>query len=451
MENVQQTLKVDNSIKGIILLTLPISISRLIPELNLLFNSIFLGHLGTKELAQSALTGVYYLIFAAIGYGVTNSILSMISKQAGENERFNIISTVRHGYIVSLGLFLIGIFFTFVFLKPTLYAVGIDKLDADIVYSFSAIRIWGLPFLFAYQLSNSYLICIQETKWLLIGSIVESLANIIFDYWFIFGGFGIQSMGFNGAAYASVLSEIIGFSTVLFVIFYKKFSLKYDIPTKWKYTKSLLIEVLKQASPLMVQFAISIIAWWIFYIILNRNYSYEDQAASQTMRNLFGISGVFSWAFGSTTNTMISNLIGQKKYVEIFPTLRKILAISLSGMFAFIVLINIFPEFVFFIFGQKQAFLNVGTSILRVVSCAMLLLTAGCIFLNATVATGQSMYPLISETFAITFYLIYVVIVAEILQLPSYVAWMSEWIYWSTILFLSYYFFSKWHGKQRLN
>ncbi|MBK9689105.1 MAG: hypothetical protein IPO65_15645 [Saprospiraceae bacterium] len=94
-------LKVDTSVKGIILLTLPISLARLVPELNFLFNAIFLGHLGTKELAYAALTGVYYLIFAAMGYGLSNAILSMISRQAGENNRINIINTLRHGYIVA--------------------------------------------------------------------------------------------------------------------------------------------------------------------------------------------------------------------------------------------------------------------------------------------------------------------------------------------------------------
>ena len=36
-----ESLKADTTVKGIILLTLPISLARLVPELNFLFNAIF--------------------------------------------------------------------------------------------------------------------------------------------------------------------------------------------------------------------------------------------------------------------------------------------------------------------------------------------------------------------------------------------------------------------------
>lgn len=37
------------------------------------------------------------------------------------------------------------------------------------------------------------------------------------------------------------------------------------------------------------------------------------KAISNTMRNIFGITGMFVWSFAATSNNMVSNLIGQKK------------------------------------------------------------------------------------------------------------------------------------------
>ena len=34
---------------------------------------------------------------------------------------------------------------------------------------------------------------------------------------------------------------------------------------------------------------------------------------SNAMRNVFGFVGVFVWAFASTSNVMVSNLIGHEK------------------------------------------------------------------------------------------------------------------------------------------
>ncbi len=38
---------------------------------------------------------------------------------------------------------------------------------------------------------------------------------------------------------------------------------------------------------------------------------------SNTMRNILGLSGIVTWAFGSTTNAMVSNIIGQGKQEQV--------------------------------------------------------------------------------------------------------------------------------------
>ncbi|MBK9044380.1 MAG: hypothetical protein IPN97_14605 [Saprospiraceae bacterium] len=43
---------------------------------------------------------------------------------------------------------------------------------------------------------------------------------------------------------------------------------------------------------MMGQYAISTFAWWIFFILVNRNYNETEQGVSQVMRNLFGLSGI---------------------------------------------------------------------------------------------------------------------------------------------------------------
>ena len=74
--------------------------------------------------------------------------------------------------------------------------------------------------------------------------------------------------------------------------------------------------------------------------IRDRNYTYDEQAVSQSMRNLFGLGGVFSWAFGSSANTILSNLIGQGRQDEIFKIIGKMCYISVSGMTVFVLILN---------------------------------------------------------------------------------------------------------------
>jgi putative MATE family efflux protein len=432
------SLKVDTSIKGIILLTLPISLAKLIPELNYLFNAAFLGHLGSKELALAGITGVYYLIFSAIGYGLNNALLAIMSRRAGEENRNEIFSTLWHGLIVAILLASVFIVTTWAFVYPVMRWAGVESDGAKLAGNFLNVRIFGLLFLYSLQMQNAFLISLQQTRYLVVIAIVQSAVNLFLDYGLIFGHFGLPSMGFYGAAYASVISEFIGMITVMAIIFGLNLAKRFGIRANFNVRLKTLKLVFSQGFPLMSQLAISTASWWVFFILVSRNYTYEEQAVTQTMRNLFGLGGVFSWAFGSSANTILSNLIGQGRQEEIFKIIRKLTVISVSGMCIFVCILNIYPELFFNIFGQSSGFIASGIGPLRVVSIAMVMLCVGVIWLNAVVATGKTKVVFWIEFYGIVAYLVYVWYVIEIMKCHLSVAWMSEWVYWILLFALSY-------------
>ncbi len=448
MASTSTSLKVDTSIKGIILLTLPISMAKLIPELNYLINAAFLGHMGTKELSLVGITGVYYLIFSAIGYGLNNALLSIMSRRAGEDSRNEIFSSLWHGVIIGLILAVLFTSVTWTFVLPVMLWSGIDQEGAHIASGFLDIRILGLFFLYSLQMQNAFLISIQKTRFLIIIAIIQSSTNLLLDYTMIFGHFGFPEMGFNGAAYASVISEAVGMFTVFTIIILMKIKKNFGITPDFSLYFSKLKLVFTQGLPLMSQLAISTGAWWVFFILVSRNYNDEDQAISQTMRNLFGLGGVFSWAFGSSANTIISNLIGQGKEKEMFSVLKKMVTISVVGMSILVLFLNLFPGTFLGLFGQKEGFIDSGTSTLRIVSSAMIILCVGVIWLNAVVATGKTQVVFWIEVAGIVSYLIYVWIVIEVMKMSIEAAWMSEWIYW-IVLFLPSYFYLKYGNWQQ--
>jgi multidrug resistance protein, MATE family len=441
------SLKVDTSFKGIILLTLPISMAKLIPELNYLFNAAFLGHIGNKELALAGITGVYYLIFSAIGYGLNNALLAIMSRRAGEENRNEIFSTLWHGMLVALGLAVLFIFFTHIFVHPLMLWAGIESNGAELAGGFLNIRIFGLLFLYSLQMQNAFLISLQQTRYLVLIAIIQSGVNLLLDYGLIFGHFGLPALGFDGAAYASVISEFIGMLTVAGILYGLRIKSRFGIQAVFNIHIKTLKLVFKQGFPLMSQLAISTGAWWVFFILVSRNYTYDEQAISQSMRNLFGLGGVFSWAFGSSANTILSNLIGQGRQDQIFIIIRKMCFISVGGMTVLVLLLNIFPNIFLGLFGQGGDFITSGTGPLRIVSTAMIILCVGVIWLNAVVATGKTQIVFWIEFGGIAAYLIYVWIVIEELKLGLSVAWMSEWVYW-VLLFIPSYLYLK-YGNWR--
>lgn len=447
----QQSLKVDTTIKGILWLTIPISLSKLVPELNYLFNAVFLSRLGVRELGLAGLVGVYYLIFSAMGYGLNNALLSIMSRRAGEDNRGAIFMTLWHGLFVGTVLAVITIGATHFFIEDILISTGVSHENARMAADFLKIRMWGLLFLFSFQMQNAYLVSLQNSKYLMVGALVAAFSNVILDYTLIFGKYGFPELGFNGAAYASVISEFLGMITVMFVIYVSGISKKYQIVYHWKIYRKTIMLVLKQAWPLMGQYAISTWAWWVFFILVNRNYTETEQGVSQVMRNLFGLSGVFTWAFGSATNTIISNLIGQGKIAELKQTLLKISVISGGGILFFILVLNLFPSAFLSFYGLGNEFVDQAIGPLRVVTIAMLILGLGVIMLNAVIATGKTIVVFGIEFIGILSYLSYIYFVIEVYKYPHIVAWGSEWLYWSVLFLLSFLYLWKGNWKKDLS
>lgn len=433
-------LQVDITYRQILKIALPISLASLVPQLNFIINNIFLGHLSEGALATASITGVYYLIFAAIGYGLNNGLQALISRRAGENRPDEIGRIFHQGVLIAMIIALTGIIITY-FIAPAVLKATVHSEDTyQKAVSFMRIRIWGLPFLYIYQLRNALLVGTNQSKYLVAGTLAEAVANIFFDYALIFGHFGLPQLGFNGAAYASVIAEFTGMFVIYLVIRAKGIDQRFSLfqKTRWDSYNARLITNL--SGPLVFQHAISIVSWFFFYLLIERNSGQTGLAVSNTMRNIFGFFGVFIWAFASTTNSMVSNIIGQGRTEDVLPLIKKIMKISLSVAVVICIGLNLFPGVYLSIYGLDLQFINTGVPVIRVVALAMVLMSFATIWLNAVTGTGNSRMTFLIELVAIVLYCIYVFVVLEVNKLSLIWAWMSEYLYWAVLFSLSFFY-----------
>jgi MATE family multidrug resistance protein len=442
-------LQLNTGYRQILAMALPISLAMLVPQINFITNNIFLGRLGEQELASAGITGVYYLIFAVMGNGLNNGLQSLISRRAGQNLPGEIGRLFYHGVWVALAFSAVGIILTYTIAPLILRATIHNTEIAEQVISFLYIRIWGLPFLYLYVMRNALLVGINQTKFLVWGTLAEALANIFFDYGLIYGKLGMPEIGFNGAAYASIIAEATGLLVIYIVIhvkgIHKKFSFFENI--KWDVPVFRLIVV--QSLPLVLQFAISIISWEFFYILIEHHGS-RALAVSNTMRNIFGLFGIFAWAFAASTNAMVSNIIGQGRSDEVIPLVKRIALISFSISGTIFIILNIWPEFFLSFYGQGEAFIAEGVSVVRIVSIALLMMSFSTVWLNAVTGTGNTVVNLTIEMITIVVYCVYVYLVLEVWNMSITWGWASEWVYWISMFSMAFFYMrsGKWRGKK---
>ncbi len=438
MENGGTDLKVMVSNKQILSIALPISIAILVPQLNLLINNIFLGRLDTVALGNAGITGVTFLIFAVAGFGLNSAIQSVLSKYAGasKTELFSVI--VAQAVRICLQYALVFIAFTWL-VAPAILRAVLDPASVEIDIAFLKIIVFSLPFLYLFQLGNAILIASLNSKYLLIGFLGQAILNILFDYLLIFGTDWFQGIGFNGAAYATIIAEMAALAVVFMVLKWRGITNEFKLFSSFKYDKPITKEIQKMAVPLIGQYVISVSTWLVFFVLID-NRGVVAKAVSNTIRNVFGVAGIFAWSFSSTCNSMVSNVMGQKKPELIVPLIWKICGWGFLFCSSFVLLLNLFPQAFFSLFGQGEEFLRESIPVLRIVSIGMLIMCFANIWLNSITGLGHTRVNVIVEIFAITVYLAYTWYVMRINYTSLAKAWSNELVYWITIFAISYFY-----------
>lgn len=429
-------------------MALPISLAMLVPQINFITNNVFLSGLGEQQLASAGITGVYYLIFAVIGNGLNNGLQALIARRAGQNLPKEIGRLFFHGVWVALAIAAAGILLTYLFAPSILRATLHNDAIATEVIDFVRIRIWGLPLLYLYVMRNALLVGTNQTRFLVWGTLAEALTNIVLDYGLIYGKLGMPELGFNGAAYASIIAEATGLVVIYIIIHVKGIHKSFAFFDSIKFDPAVIRVILVQSAPLIAQYAISILTWEYFYILIE-HHGERALAVSNTMRNIFGLCGIFSWAFASTANTMVSNIIGQGRTGEVMGLIKRIVLLSLSTSLVFFILLNCWPEWVVSFYSRGTDFIEYSIPVVRVVSVAIVMMSVSSVLFNALVGTGNSNVNLMIEAVTIVLYSAYVYLVLEYWNMSITWGWASEWVYWSTIFVMAYFYLKsgRWKNK----
>jgi multidrug resistance protein, MATE family len=435
--------------KQIIQLAAPISLALLIPQVNFFTNTVFIGRLGVRELGVNGITGVFSLILSMIGYGLSSGMQIQMARRAGEGDRNELTRILANGAMLSV-LFSLGLMLLTLWLVPLVFAFSLhDSSNYSLSVYFIYIRVWGLPFLMLTQLFNSFFIVINRSRVLIYGSLVATIVNIVLDYALIFGKWGLPFMGFNGAAVASVISEIFYCITVVGIFFAHRLHQSYPFFKYFHFDTDLSKRTLKVASPLIVQFMFSIGGWLIFFIFIE-HLGGQALAASQVLRNIFGLVGVGTWALATTCNTMVSNILGQGRQADVMKVIKKIAKLSLGYAVVICVLLLLFSKQFLSIYSSDLSLIDYAIPSMRVIMVATLIMSISTVVFNGVVGTGNTLTNLTIEIACVGSYLVYCYFIIHRWHSPLILCWGSEFVYWTCLLSISLLYLKsgRWKGKE---
>jgi len=298
------------------------------------------------------------------------------------------------------------------------------------------------------QLFSSFYISTGHSRLLIYGSLVSTIVNIAADYSLIFGHWGLPALGFQGAAVASVISEM-AYALVLIGLFYlRKFHRDYPVFRNLHFNMTQAAQSLVVAAPLIVQFLFSIGGWLVFFFFIER-LGQQSLAASQMLRSIFGIVSGGTGALATTCNTMVSNLLGQGRQQLVLPAIIKISKLSLAYSAIVCVLLLLGSRQFLSLYSSDQALITFTIPSLQVIVVATLIMSVSTVAFNGVVGTGNTLVNLTIEITCVSLYLVYCYYYIYLLKSPLYVCWGSEFVYWTCLIVaaVGYLWSGRWKGK----
>jgi len=378
----------------IISMSLPMMISMLVQALYNVVDSIFVARIGEGALTAVTLAFPLQNLMIAVGSGTGVGINALLSRSLGEKKFNKSDSAANNGLFLTFMNFvvflLIGIFFSKSFIRTQI-------TDPQIIeYGATYLRIiCCLSFGIFFQMTFERLLqSTGKTLYSMFSQAAGAIINIIFDPLLIFGIGPFPRLGVAGAAYATILGQIIGSCIGLYCNLKFNNEIKLSLNKIMKPERSTISEIYYVGIPSMLMMSIGSAMTYLMNLILG--------SFSSTATAVFGVyfklqSFFFMPVFG-LNNGLIPVLAynyGAKRKDRIKEALQFSLKLAVSIMVIGCVTFLAIPGTLLSFFKASDDMMAIGIPALRTI-CLSFPLAGVCIAMGSIFqAFSKSIYSLV--------------------------------------------------------
>lgn len=301
------------SLKNINRLAVPALISGIAEPILSITDTAVVGNMSidaTESLAAVGIVGAFISMLIWVLGQTRSAISSIVSQYLGAGKIDEVKNLPAQAIFIITSLSIIIILLTYPFAEQIFKLYNASDLILDKSVSYYKIRVFGFPFtLFTIAIFGTFR-GLQNTFYPMIIAIVGALANIILDFILVYGIEGIiPEMNIEGAAYASVIAQVLMAVLSLYFILAKT-----DIPMKLTFPFNLEIR----------KFIFMILNLFVRTLALNvtlyyasafsTSYGKEYIAAYTIAINLWFLGAFIIDGYSSAGNILSGKLYGAKQY-----------------------------------------------------------------------------------------------------------------------------------------
>jgi MATE family multidrug resistance protein len=332
-------------------------------------DNIFVGQLGSAELAAVSLGNSFVFIGMSIGIGFSTAITPIVAEFDAQKNIEKGRSAFQNGLALCtiLGFTL---FFLLVAAKPLLRFMNQPEDVVKLAIPFLDIVGFSLVPLIVFQAYKQFADGMSETKYSMFATIIGNVINIVINALLVFGLLGFPKLGIVGSAIGTLVARIFMVLYMHYILAKKEKFKPYFTRFGWQsFEKGMAKKIIALGIPSSMQMFFEV-ALFTGAIWLSGMIGTTSQAANQIALSLASITFMFAMGLSVAAMVRVANQKGVQDYKKLHTVAHSIflMAIILELIFALLFMIghDFFPKL--FVNLETQATLHDTAEVIGIAS-----------------------------------------------------------------------------------
>ena len=415
-----------SSMKLIMKFSVPLLIGNLFQQVYSLVDSIVVGrHLGANALGGVGSVGMISFLFFSLCNGMASGIGVVISRYFGAKKEEQVKKAIANALFVILAVGALMSILGYCFAGPIIRLMKTPAETFDYAYTYMRITCGFTIAVAIYNGISAVLRALGDSKTPLIFLMIASAINVVLDIVFVI------YMGVAGAAYATVLSQIL--SSVGSICYAVKTNPYFRLKRgHFKFDRDIMKEDFSIGIPMAVQTSMISISCSILQTLIN-GYGPEVMAAYTATGKVEGIIFQPFSSLGLALSTFAGQNCGARKYERVRRAVWQTELITLALGAALFCLVAVFRENVVGFFVTEENVIRLGAKGLVISGSMYIALGTIYTMRGALNGMGDVVFSMLNGALEVGGRIVFALILMYVLKMGFWGVWYTNIFTWIVI------------------
>ncbi|MBN2477417.1 MAG: MATE family efflux transporter [Pirellulales bacterium] len=297
--------------REVLVLALPLVISTASWTVMNFVDRMFLLWFCEEAMAAAMPAGMLYFTLICFPLGVAMYVNTFVAQYEGAGRPGRIGAVVWQG--IRVGVYAMPVFLATIPLAPWIFALaGHDPQVACFEVIYYQVLCFGAVGQVIATSMSSFFSGRGQTRTVMAVDTAASLLNVALDYAWIFGHWGFPSLGIEGAAWATVVSQWSRVAMYGYVMMRPALRQKYQLIAARRFDAPLMRRLLRYGGPNGLQLLVEVSAFSLFILLVGR-LGTNAMAATTLAFNVNSVAWVPMLGMGIALTTMVGQQLGRDR------------------------------------------------------------------------------------------------------------------------------------------